>query len=111
MKSRQALVNRAFSLLGESGEGQAPSAEQYALIDGDVEPVLGNLLRRGIYPFGDPDQIEDEAFVDLSIVLRNHSAAHFSIPADNEALRLAESRLREVFAETLSYQPLKATYY
>lgn len=117
MKSREQLVTRALQKLKVLAAGQTPSAEDAAIVDLDVEPVLSDLSTRGVYPFGDPDQIEDNAFVQLAICLAIASASDFGSPQiedgiSNEQLRMStESRLRELTAETLSGQPLRADFY
>ncbi|TPM37048.1 hypothetical protein [Mesorhizobium sp. B2-3-2] len=117
MKSREQLVTRALQKLKVLAAGQSPSAEDYQVVNDDVEPVLSDLSTRNVYPFGDPDQIEDNAFVQLAICLAIASANDFGSPQidsglSNEQLRLStESRLRELTAQTLSGQPLQVDYF
>lgn len=117
MKSREELVYRALSKLKVLAAGQTPAAEDYAVVDNDLEPVLSDLSTRNIYPYGDPDQIEDNAFVHLAVCLAVSTSGDFSgVQIDpqmsNEQLRLlAESRLRELTAQTLSGQPQRVEYY
>ena len=111
MRTREELVNRALSKLHVLAAGQAASAEDYAVADNDLEPVLADLSSRGVYAYGDPDQIEDDAFVHLADILANSVAADFG-REQNDAVRLAaERRLRVLGAETLSYQPAQAEYF
>jgi len=110
-KTREDLVNRALRKLGVLAAGQAPSAEDYAVVDDEVIPVLSDLSKRGVYPLGDPDEIEDDAFIYLADILANSVAADFGKQQD-EAVRMgAERRLRELMAETLSYQPQQVEFF
>jgi hypothetical protein len=111
MKTREQLVTRALQKLKVLAAGQTPSAEDAAVVDADVVPVLSDLMTRNIYPFGDPDQIEDNAFVHLADILANSVAADFGRDQNEQTRMLAESRLRELTAQTLSGQPLQADYY
>lgn len=111
MKSREQLVIRALQKLKVLAAGQTPSAEDAKIVDDDLVPVLSDLSQRDVYPFGDPDQIEDMAFVHLADILANSVAADFGQQQD-EAVRLAaEARLRELYAEQLSGQPLQVEYF
>lgn len=111
MRSREDLVKRALQKLRVVGAGQAPEAEDYQLVDAAVPSVLSELSKRNIYPYGDPDQLEDDAFEHLATCLAQACADDFGVAAD-EGIRIrAENRLREITAETLSYQPLQATYF
>lgn len=111
MQSRQALVKRALQKLKVLAAGQTPSAEDAELVDDEIVPVLSDLSKRGIYPFGDPDQIEDDAFVHLAGILANSVAGDFGRDSDENVRLMAEARLRELYAETLSGQPLKVDYF
>lgn len=111
MKTRQDLVIRALQKLKVLAAGQAPSAEDAKVVDDEIVPVLSELARRNIYPFGDPDQIEEEAFVHLADILANSVAADFGAEQSDAVRRAAENRLREVFSEAISYQPLKVDYF
>lgn len=111
MKTREDLVNRALSKLKVLAAGQTPSAEDYKVVDDDLVPVLSDLSTRGIYPFGDPGQIEDNAFVHLADILANSVAADFGRDQSDQTRLLAEGRLRELTAQTLSGQPLVVDYF
>lgn len=111
MKTREELVNRALQKLKVLAAGQTPSAEDYAVVDNDLEPVLGDLSAREIYPFGDPDNIEDEAFVHLADILANSVAADFGREQSETVRIMAENRLRVLNREILSGQTLKVDYF
>jgi hypothetical protein len=110
-KSREELVNRALAKLKVVAAGQQASAEDYQVANDMVETTLAELSARSIYAYGDPDKIEDECFEHLATILAQDCAADFGV-AEDAGLRLrAESRLREIGAETLSYQPLQGQYF
>jgi hypothetical protein len=90
MQSRQALVKRALRKLKVLAAGQTPSAEDAKLVD---------------------DEIEDDAFVHLAEILANSVAGDFVRDSDENVRLMAEARLRELYAETLSGQTLKVEYY
>lgn len=111
MKTREELVNRALQKLKVLAAGQTPAAEDYAVVDNDLEPVLSDLSAREIYPFGDPDNIEDEAFVHLADILANSVAADFGREPSESVRIMAENRLRVLNREILSGQTLKVDYF
>jgi hypothetical protein len=111
MKTREELVTRALQKLKVLAAGQTPSAEDAAAVDADLVPVLSDLSTRNIYPFGDPDQIEDNAFVHLADILANSVAADFGRDQNDTVRLAAEARLRELTAQTLSGQPAQTDYF
>ena len=111
MQSREALVRRALRELGIPGAGQEPSAEDYAVVDADVEPVFADLARRHVWPWGDSDRIADEAIVHLAIILANSAAAQFGIPSDDGRRVYAETRLKELKSTVDAGDPIEALYF
>lgn len=111
MKTREDLVKRALQKLHVLAAGQAASAEDNQLVDDALGPVLSSLSSRNIYPYGDPDQIEEDAFEHLADLLAYATAGDFGRTPDRAKRIEAETLLREISAETLSYQPAKAEYF
>lgn len=111
MKSRENLVNRALQKLRVLGAGQTASAEDYKVVDDVVEPVLSELSTRSVYGYGNPDNIEDDAFEHLATCLAQASAPDFGLEPDDGLRLMAETRLREISAQTLSYQPAQTEYF
>ena len=111
MKTREELVTRALQKLKVLAAGQSPSAEDAAAVDGDVLPIFADLSRRGVYSVGDPDEIEDEAFIHLADILANSVAADFGAAQDEGVRMAAERRLRVLGAQTLSGQVLRTNYF
>ena len=114
-KTREELVNEALTILGANPAGQEPSAEDYAHVDGKVEPVLDDLAARGV-TVSSPSDIADEAFTHLASVLAYHSRGYFGVVGgESEALQsamlLAERQLRMQSRRTTLYNPVRAEYY
>ena len=111
MKTREDLIRRALVELKVLAAGQAPSAEDAQEVGREIGPLLSNLAKRGVYPFGSEDQIEDDAFVPLAKLLANSVAGSFGSQPDENVRLLEERNLRALMAETISYQPLQAEYF
>lgn len=111
MKSREQLVNRALQKLRVLGAGQTASAEDYKVVDDVVEPVLSELSTRSVYGYGNPDKIEDDAFEHLATCVAQATAPDFGLEPDEGLRLMAETRLREISAQTLSYQPARTEYF
>ena len=111
MKSREQLVLRALQELKVVGAGQQPAAEDAKIVDDEIPPVMGDLARRDIYYWGDPDQIDDDSFVHLAIILANSVRVPFGQTPDETVRLLAEQRLRSINAQTLSGRAQTAEYF
>lgn len=111
MKTREELVKQALKEIKVVAAGQTPSAEDAQTVDEALVPVLSDLSKRNVYPFGDPDQIEDDAFMHLAVILGNSVAGQFGQQQSEEIRLLSESRLRQLYAEQLSGQPVVVEYF
>ena len=111
MKSRQQLVLRALQYLKVVGAGQTASAEDAKAIDDEVEPIMADLATRNIWQWGDPDQIADEAFVHLAIIIGNSRASEFGMTPDEGVRLLAEARLRDLQQTVDAGDPICAEYF
>lgn len=109
-KSREDLISRALEELGVIAAGQTASAEDAQTIDNEIGPVLSDLATREIYTWGDPDQIEDDAFVHLAVLLANSKARVFGSQPSEQVRLLAERRLRALTVVVLSGQPQQVEY-
>lgn len=110
-KTREELVERVLIELGVASAGQVANAEDSAIIDAAIEPVLSDLSARGIYSFGDPDSYDDEAFDQLAMCIANSRAKAFGGQYSEETRRVAESRLRLLTQVYLSGQPVRVEYF
>lgn len=111
MKSRQELIDRALLELGVLAAGQSASAEDVAVIDGAISPIMSDLATREIWVWGDPDQFDDDAFEHLGILLANARARPFGSQPDEQVRLLAESRLKQLRLSVLSGAPQTAEYF
>lgn len=110
-KTREQLVERALRKLGALPAGQSAAPEDANLVDDEIEPLMADLAQRSIYAWGDPDQIDDAAFIHLADILANSVSRVFGVPQDENARRAAENRLKLLDTQYLSGQPLKVEYF
>lgn len=110
-QSRENLVLRALVELAVVGSGQAASAEDAARVNVEIEPLMADLASRNIWQWGNPDQIDDDAFIHLAKLLANSVAAPFGKPQDENVRLLSESRLRELKQVFLSGEPQRVDYF
>lgn len=110
-KTREDLVARALHKLGAIGAGQPPAPEDALVVDNEIGPVMADLLTRGVYNWGDPDQIDDDAFVHLADILANSVARDFGREQDETVRLQAERRLRQLNVPVLSGQPQQVEYF
>lgn len=111
MKTREQLVTRALQKLKVLAAGQTPSAEDAKVVNDEIVPVLSDLSKRRVYNFGDPDQIEDDAFVHLADILANSVAGDFGQQQDEGVRLMAEARLRDLAAVQDAGDPIEALYF
>ncbi len=111
MKSREQLITRTLQKLKVLAAGQQPSAEDAQVVRDEIPAVLSDLSKRRVYTVGDPDQIEDEAYVHLADILAVSLAGDFGVEQDESKRLLAEGRLRMLMAETLSGQAQQTDYF
>jgi len=111
MKSREQLVLGALHELGVVASGQSAEAEDAQTVDALVEPMFANLATREVWQWGDPDQIDDDAFIYLAKWLANSVARPFGATPDENVRLLAEQSLRELKPIFLSGQPQTTEYF
>lgn len=111
MKSRQQLIERALEEVGVKAAGVTPDAEDVAVIENEIDPVMSDLSTRDVYQWGDPDEFDEDAFVHLALILANSKARVFG-GAYDEGVRLrCEARLRNLQPILLSGQAQSVDYY
>lgn len=110
-KSREDLVNQALDNLGALPSNGAAEAEDYDAVDSAVETVMSDLASRGIWQWGDPDQIDEDAFEHLAGLLAQARADRFGKAPDEGKRLLLESRLRQLSPTFLSGQPQQVDYF
>jgi hypothetical protein len=110
-KSREDLVNRALHKNGALPAGQAAAPEDYQIVNDALEPVMSDLATRQVWQWGDPDQIDEDAFEQLAFLLANTTAEDFGRQQDENRRLAAEARLRQLNVTFLSGQPQTAEYF
>jgi len=110
-KTREELVARALKKLKVVGAGQTASSAVTQSVDQMVGPIMSDLSVRGVFSWGDEDELPDEAFEHLAGILANAAAPDFGKQADEQLRILLESRLRLLNGAVYSGQTLKTTYY
>lgn len=108
--SRTQTVDRALRVLGVVPSGQTPDAEDRAVVDALVIPLLARLnaekitfhtdAEGNVTQLDDPDAIPAKAFMDVSILLAAAAMGEFglsALPPPNDPA-MSERRLRTVWA-------------
>jgi hypothetical protein len=82
-KSRVDLGNSALERLKKLVAGETPDAVTAQAIDDRIDPLLANLIKRGVIDATvDADEIPDEMFDPLSLRLAWAAAGRFGVPLD-----------------------------
>ena len=116
MKTPADVYNLALSYVGAVGAGQTPSAEDLAIANRQLRPLLEELAARDIaYVPIDPDDdtvecIEEQFYAVLSELLANQMAPEFGQPTSESVRAAAEIRLRRMTA-TGSYEQVQQSEY
>lgn len=109
-KTAKDLVYEVASILGKAVAGEALGTVEYNTINGNIDPVLGEI--RPIVYIGDRDEIPVEFFQTIARLVAVHSASKFSnAPVDLNLVQQHESRLRYLAAQQPVYQTLKTEYF
>jgi len=108
--SRTQTVDRALRVLGVVPAGQTPDAEDRAVVDALVIPLIARLnaekityhvdLEGNVTQLDDPDAIPAKAFLDVAVLLAAAAMGDFglsALPPPNDPV-MSEMRLRTVFS-------------
>lgn len=98
--TREDLTARALQELAIPGAGQVANAEDTAIADAEVEPLIADLAKRAVYIVDDPDAIAEEALVPLAVVLAQSIATSFGAAMDPQKRAAAEAQLRAIEPDT-----------
>lgn len=110
-KSRQELIERALEELGVKAAGVTPSADDVAVIENEIDPVMSDLATRDVYQWGDPDEFDNDAFIHLALILANSKARVFGGAYDDNLRLRCEARLRQLEPAILSGQAQTTDYF
>ncbi len=108
-KTREQLVIRALNNL----QIESRQASVIQRVDSFVESLMDDLGKRGLFSWGDEDELPEAEFEHLGGLLAIAAAANFGKKAmftENDRV-LLESRLRLLNGAVYSGQTLKTTYY
>lgn len=107
-KTRAELVEQALAYLGLKQANQAANADDTAVVDGLVEPVLDRLAAKNIVSVPDDEAIEPALFLPLAMCLAAAASPTFGAAMDASA---AERELRIIVASSPTFEVQTATYY
>lgn len=110
-KTRAQLVARALAKNKVVGAGQSASAEVTQRVDDVVEPLMEDLSERGIFSWGNEDEIPESAFEHLAGLLADATADDFGKEQNEQKRNVLEARLRLLNTTELSGQVLKTEFY
>lgn len=113
-KTRRQLIERAAEALGVLAAGQPVEVEDYARIDGYIDPTAADLIARDVYYIADTEEIPDSIFDDFAICVASTCRHAFGLSGNAElpaAALNAENKLRIKSADGPTYRPLRATYF
>lgn len=107
-KTKTELATRALGILGKLEAGQDPAPEDLALVEVVIDPLVSYLGLVDVIYVGDPDMIDDAAFLPLAARVALEVAADFGLPApDEDTKRNAERPLRRLSWSGPNYTTLK----
>jgi hypothetical protein len=110
-KTRAQLIERALKSIGALEPGEAPSNEDYATVDGLIDPLIAQLATDQIAYISDAEAIELELFMPLARLLANAAGPDFGSPVNMEAKADDEKILRRLTAAKPTYERLKVDYF
>jgi hypothetical protein len=114
-KTRADLVNEALTRLGGKPAGQDATNEDYAYVDGQVEPVLEDLSERGIAT-ASPSDIADGVFNHIAAVLAFQCCDYFGVVGEEyaklerKAIKGERDARYYLRGQTL-YEPVEVDFY
>jgi hypothetical protein len=79
-RTRRDLVNEALTDLGVLAAGQTAEAEDFDGVNGKVDALFAWLESAQIYDIDDIEEIPDDVFNELSILLADRSCYMFGLP-------------------------------
>jgi hypothetical protein len=110
-KTAQELKNEAWAMLTGSGPYDTPSAEDSAVMQTYLNPLLEQLALDEVCEVTDQDDIPDAWFLPLARLLANVAGPRFGTPVNDDARRMDEALLRKLTAAPPTYEPACASYF
>ena len=115
--TRTQLVHRALRNLGALPQGQNPSDEEYDSVNDLIEPLLAQLKALEIVTVRDPNDVEDEVFLDLGHILADAARSEFGNLGTADAQELnalsekGKMNLKAIKSRRPTYATLRADYF
>jgi hypothetical protein len=108
-KTRQQLVTQAAAYKGVKATGQDLAAEDYAIFDDCVDPVIAMLSSEGVYYVGDDDAIELDAFLPIAQIVAEWTS--FGGEKNEQTIELSKRQLRLINRSGPSRSVLQVEYF
>lgn len=106
MKTLIEWKTEAFSILTGMSPDATPAAEDLAIIDTYVDPLVAQLAVDEIVAITDTDNIPEEYFLPLVRLLANVCGPRFGSPMNEQAKQIDEMTLRNMTRGRPTYEPL-----
>jgi hypothetical protein len=104
------LINKAAAILGKYVPGEALGDVEHETIDKCIDDVLTEITR--IVNIGDRDEIPSLLFETIARMVAIYAAAEFSNQQpDLAVVRQHEARIRELIAQTPTYEVLGVNFF
>jgi|SRR5215211_4183466 len=110
-KTRAQLITAAARKAMILDAGETLEADDSAIFDGYIEPLLLQLKADGIVSIVGSDSIPSEYFLPLAALLANACIADFGGQFDPGVKEYQESMLKKTASEGATYEVLQAEYF
>lgn len=110
-RTRNDLVIEVLDLLGVSQVGQDPSPEDQKIVDQKIDGIISRLSRRRVVYVQNVEQIEDEFFDPLAVIIANNVGPKFGQSFDPSTDAQQEALLREMQQEPGADDVVRAQYF
>lgn len=106
-KSLAELKTEALSILTGMDPNSTPAADELAVIDIYVEPLIAQLKADKIVTVYDKEEIPNEFFLPLARLLANVAGPRFGSPMNEDAKQIDEAALRRMSAGETTYETVR----
>lgn len=106
-KTLQELETEAFAILTGMDPTSSPAAEDLAVIETYVDPLLEQLAADEIVYIADRNSIPESVFLPLARLLANVCGPRFGSPMNDEARRTDEELLKRLYRQKPTRRYLK----
>lgn len=110
-KTLQELETEAFAILTGMDPNSSPAAEDLAVIETYVDPLLSQLAADQIVYIADSDEIPNEYFLPVARLLANVCGPRFGSAMNQDAKEADERTLRRLVASQPTYEPMEGHYF